>query len=90
MKSYIKLRKKLLKDPTIRRSYNKLETEFSFIKAIIDRRLAQGLTQTALAKKIGTKQSSIARFESGNYNTSVAFLEKIAKALDTKLVISLT
>ena len=89
MKSYTQLKKRLLKDSTIRQSYDDLKTEFSFIETIIEKRLAQGLTQTALAKKIGTKQSSIARFESGNYNASVAFLEKIAKALDTKLVISL-
>lgn len=89
MKSYTQFKKKLLKDPVIRRAYRELETEFSLIEAIIEKRLAQGLTQTALAKKIGTKQSSIARLESGNYNASVAFLEKIAKALDTKLIISL-
>ena len=56
--------------------------------SIIERRLAKGLTQSDLAKKLGTKQSAIARLESGNYNPSLAFLNKVATALDTKLKVT--
>lgn len=90
MKSYTKIKSQLLKDKTIRQAYQKLGAEFMLAQIIIEKRLARGLTQAALASKIGTKQSSIARLESGNYNPSLIFLEKIAKALDTKLVISLS
>ena len=41
-----------------------------------------------LAEKMGTKQSAIARIESGNTNFSSRFLEKMTKAMDSKLTIS--
>ncbi|MBT4056345.1 helix-turn-helix transcriptional regulator, partial [Candidatus Peregrinibacteria bacterium] len=59
-------------------------------EAIIAKRLEQGLTQSELAQKIGTKQSAISRLESGNYNPSFTFLEKVAKALNLNLIVSLS
>lgn len=88
MKSYKKIKEKLLKDKVTREAYQELGSEFALIESIIEKRLAKGLTQAALAHKIGTKQSAIARLESGSYNPSLLFMEKIAKALDTKLIIS--
>ncbi|MSU75810.1 MAG: XRE family transcriptional regulator [Candidatus Magasanikbacteria bacterium] len=89
MKSFSVLKKKLLKDPAVRKVYKELGPEFELIRMIIQKRMHKGLTQTALARKIGTKQSAIARLESGEYNPTVAFLGKVAKALDTRLSISL-
>ncbi|MBI4992924.1 MAG: helix-turn-helix transcriptional regulator [Candidatus Magasanikbacteria bacterium] len=89
MKSYLQFKKQLLKDKEIRRNYEKLDTEFALAKAIIEMRNKRGLTQAVLAKKIGTKQSSVARLESGNYNPSIAFLGKVALALDARLKVSL-
>lgn len=89
MKSYTKIKNKLLKDVAVRKAYDALGPEFILAQTIIEKRLAKGFTQKTLAEKIGTKQSSVARLESGHYNPSLAFLEKIAEALGTKLVISL-
>ena len=50
---------------------------------------ANEMTQAELAKRADTKQSNISRFESGNYNPSVEFLQKIAGALDKRLEITL-
>lgn len=47
------------------------------------------MTQNDLAKLTGTKQSNISRFESGNYNPSLEFLEKVASALGKKIKIDL-
>lgn len=44
------------------------------------------LTQAALAKKIGSTQSAIARIESGKQNVSTALLRKISKALNRNLI----
>ena len=90
MKSYKSIKKDLLKDKGIRKEYDKIEYEFKIAEIIIEKRLEKGLTQSELAKKIGTKQSAISRLESGNYNPSITFLEKVAEALNLNLVVSLS
>ena len=90
MKDFRELKKKLLSDPAIRKACDGLDAEFQLIESIIDRRLARGLTQADLAKRLGTKQSAIARLESGTYNPSFSFLKRVAKALDGKLVVSIS
>lgn len=87
--NFKKLKKDLLKDDEIKGYYNELEPEFELIKMIIKKRNEEGITQKELAEKAGTKQSAISRFESGDYNPSVNFLKKLAKALDSEIKITL-
>lgn len=77
------------KKPGLREAYDALGPEYELIAQVIQKRIDKGLTQSTLAKKIGTKQSAIARLESGNYNASLAFLKKVANALGAKLVVSI-
>ena len=79
--------KETLKNPKVKAEYDKLQPEFAVIRAIVRARAQQGITQKDLAEKIGTKQSVISRLESGNANPSIAFLQKLAAALNTKLEI---
>lgn len=51
-------------------------------------REAQGLTQTALAKKLNTTQSAVARIESGKQNVTSDMIRKIGKALNKNLLSS--
>ena len=88
MKSYASFKKQLLKDPEIQKAYDDLEPEFALIESIIKKRIEKGMTQSALAKKVGTKQSAISRLESGDSNPSFVFLKKVAKALGSKLKVS--
>lgn len=76
-----------LKNPKIKAEYNKLRPEFAVIRAVIEARMRKGVTQEDLAKKVGTKQSVISRLESGRANPSVAFLKKLAQALNSHLEI---
>lgn len=89
MKSYQTIKKQLLKNKKIRAAYNALDAEFAVAKLIIEQRERKGLTQAALARKVGTKQSAIARLESGSYNPTVLFISKVARALDSRLLMSL-
>src|SRR3982751_4637735 len=79
--------KEALKDPKLKTEYDKLQPEFAVIRAIIRARIDTGVTQKDLAQKIGTKQSVISRLESGRANPSVAFLKKLAQALNSHLEI---
>lgn len=87
MRDYKELQKELLKDPDFKKAYDALEPEFALAEQIIQKRLDLGLSQSDLAKKMGTKQSAIARLESGSYNPSMAFLQKTVKALNANLKI---
>lgn len=82
--------KESLRNPTIKVEYDKLQPEFAMIQAVIDARVKRGVTQKELAQKIGTKQSVISRLESGRANPSVAFLKKLAQALNSHLEIRFT
>ena len=88
-KTYKQFKKNLLKIKKVEENYEKLGTEFSLIEMIIKKRNEKGLSQKQLARKIGTKQSAISRLESGKYNPSVSFLQKVSDALDAKLKIAL-
>ena len=85
--SFSDFKKKALRDPEIKAEYDRLGPEYEIIEAIIRKRLEKGLSQKQLAEKMGTKQSALSRLESGNYNPSLAFLKKVATALDAKLQI---
>ena len=57
---------------------------------IYQARTQAGLTQQQLAERIGTKQSAIARLEDAEYEGhSLSMLQKIARALNQKLVVRL-
>lgn len=88
MTNYEKFKKEQLKDPELKKEYDALEVEYDIIKQIIKTRLEQNLTQSDLAKKVGTAQSNISRLESGNYNPTLEFLEKVATSLGKKLKVS--
>lgn len=47
----------------------------------------KGLSQRELAELVGKPQSTIARIENGNMNTTVKLLEEIAEPLDKEIVI---
>jgi len=88
-KTYKQLKRELLEDKKIKQLYDRLGPEFTMIEMIIKKRIEKGLSQKELARKIGTKQSAISRLESGTYNPSLSFLQKVSEALDAKLKISL-
>ncbi len=82
-------KKRLLKDPKFRREYEVLEPQYKLAASLIRLRLAKGLTQEQLAKRLKTKQESIARLESGGSLPSLSTVKKVATALDAELEISL-
>lgn len=89
MKSWKSLKQELLKNKKIATEYKRLEPRYKLISQLIEARNKKGLTQEELAKRVGTKQSAIARLESGNTNPSITFLEKITKAVGSDLVIQI-
>ncbi len=78
-----------LKDPGFARGFAEESRKLKLGYKILCAREATGMTQQALARKIGTRQSNISRLELGNYNFTVEMLQKIARALNLELLIDL-
>lgn len=70
-----------LKDPEFVAAAGEQEPGYQIARL----RIQRGLTQAQLAEKIGTRQPSIARLENGNSIPSLAFLKRIADALDARI-----
>lgn len=87
MKTFAQFKRESLKDPAFKKAYQDLDLEFKLISTIINRRITKGMTQKKLAEKAGTKQSAIARFETGNANPTLDFIKKLSDALDLKLIV---
>jgi DNA-binding XRE family transcriptional regulator len=75
----------ILKNEDVKNELKMNEAEYKIIEEIIMARKEKKLTQRDLAELIGTKQSNISRFESGNYNPSLDFLNRIALAVGKEL-----
>jgi predicted transcriptional regulator len=88
MKTYSQFKKEVLKKRRVKAAYDSFAPEFEVMAALIKRRLEKGFTQKELAERVGTKQSAIARLESGTYNPSLNFLRKVTDALDARLQIT--
>jgi transcriptional regulator with XRE-family HTH domain len=82
------LKKRLLKDPEVRREYDALEEEFALAAAVAKARNRAGLSQAELAHRMKTTQSTIARLESGRGRPSTRTLDRFAKATGHRLKIS--
>lgn len=63
----------------------KLEKQVA--KEIENNRKELNMSQKELADKLNTKQSNIARFESGSYNPTIDTLKRIANAFNKQLEI---
>jgi ribosome-binding protein aMBF1 (putative translation factor) len=77
--------KEQLKDAEFKRLYDEHGRQLEIAYQILQLRKKKKMSQAQLAKKIGTKQSNIARMESGQQNFSIDMLEKIAEATNCKL-----
>lgn len=52
---------------------------------LVDRRIRLGLSQTEVAARMGTSQSAVARFESGEADVRLSTLERYASAIGCTL-----
>ncbi len=78
-----------LEDPEYRAEHDRLAPFEALARIVIMRRAALGLTQSELAKRMGTTASVISRIESGQQATSARTLKKLANALEARAVLGL-
>lgn len=85
MTSLRELKAKAIKNPKVKAAYDALDDEYALAAVLIDARAKAKLTQSELARRMGTTQSAIARLESGRAVPSGATLLKFAKAVGRRL-----
>ena len=84
------LKRRTAKDPKLQELYEEEKINLQAALAIRQARETAGLTQGQLAEKIRTTQSVISRLEDAEYEGhTLKMLEKIAEALDQRVVIHL-
>ena|SRR3990167_2792612 len=88
MVTHEELKREMMKDPEFKKAYTELQPEFELWRRLIEKRNQDGLTQKELARRMGTKQSVISRFESGRSNPTLDFLYRLADALGAELKIT--
>lgn len=71
--------KQQLKNPEIKKHYESAGKQLDIAYQILQLRKARGLSQSELAKKLGTTQSNVARIEAGQQNFTTVTLQKIAR-----------
>jgi len=78
------------KHPSLKEGLKRADKAWDVAGQVYDLRKKAGLTQQELADLMGTKQSNIARIESGDYKSYTwKTLEKITKALKARLEIKI-
>lgn len=64
-----------------REEYEVIQPEMEVIRAMIEARKEQHLTQKELSERTGIDQADISKLENGNRNPTLAMLKKLADGL---------
>lgn len=89
MTELARLKERLLADTATRTAYQEQTPEYQLARELIAARTRAGLSQAALAERLHTSQSTIARLESGKTLPSIRTLARYAEATGCKAVVKL-
>lgn len=85
MSKFDKFLEEQLQDDELRQEYENLQPEFDVVKAIVEARISQNLTQQQLAERTGINQADISKLENGTRNPSLKLLKRLADGMDMVL-----
>lgn len=71
--------------PERQKTFDEEEKRLKTAVMVVELREQHGLSQQALADKVGVPKSTISRIENARVSTSIQMLERIAEAVDRKL-----
>jgi transcriptional regulator with XRE-family HTH domain len=81
------------RNPEFKSGYAELETEYTLLRELLMARQRLGLTQSDVAKKMGTKAPAVTRLETSlsehRHSPTLATLKKYAQAVGCKLEVHL-
>ena len=88
MSEFQDLLREQLKDPEFKKEWDDIQPEADVIRAMIDARIANNLTQKELATRTGIDQADISKLENGTRNPSLKMLKKLAAGMGMQLKIN--
>jgi predicted transcriptional regulator len=87
MKNLNQFKDEQMQDAEFVREYEAIQPEMDVIRAIVDARTSQNLTQKELAERTGINQADISKLENGTRNPSVNLLKRLAEGMGMALKI---
>ena len=87
MKTFEDYKKQQMQDPELVMEYEAIQPEMDVIRAIVNARTSQNLTQNELAKRTVINQADISKLENGTRNPSVNLLKRLAEGMGMSLKI---
>ena len=85
MRTFDDMLNEQLEDIKFRKEYEDIQPEMDVIRAIVDARTAQNLTQKELSKITGINQAGISKLENGTRNPTVSLLKRLAEGMGMEL-----
>lgn len=85
MRTFDDMLNEQLEDIKFRKEYEDIQPEMDVIRAIVDARTAQNLTQKELSKITGINQADISKLENGTRNPTVSLLKRLAEGMGMEL-----
>ncbi|MFQ5627396.1 MAG: helix-turn-helix domain-containing protein [bacterium] len=91
MKTHEDMIEEWMKEPEFKAEYDALWEEFALFDELLKARKFAGLTQSEVARRMGTKTRAIVRLESGRgkHSPTIGILRKYAEAVGCRLEIKL-
>ena len=87
MKSLKQYKELQMENPEFVKEYESIQPEMDVIRAIIEARTSQNITQKELAERTGINQADISKLENGTRNPSVNLLKRLADGMGMVLKI---
>ena len=87
MKTLKEFKVEQMKNPEFVKEYNSIQPEMDVIRAMVDARTSQNLTQKQLAERTGINQADISKLENGTRNPSINLLKRLADGMGMVLKI---
>ncbi|MBQ0026509.1 MAG: helix-turn-helix transcriptional regulator [Lachnospiraceae bacterium] len=81
-------KQKKMKDPAFAKAYEDLQPEMNVVRAMIDARISNNISQKELSERTGIAQTEISKIENGTRNPSIKLLQRLAEGMGMVLNIS--
>lgn len=87
MKTLKQYKDEQMKNEKFANEYEAIQPELDVIRAIVDARTSQNMTQKELAERTGIDQADISKLENGTRNPSINLLKRLADGMGMVLKI---